>query len=250
MTTIVTIRAGVQFTPDAANAFTRADAQVRREFGRGIDVNSTYRSWDKQMLMFVNWNKYVAGKGPYPGHSKAVHPSESFHVSGLALDSDDWRIPRIVQILAENGFIRNRLYVPNEQHHFEYIRSRDKNYSKPSGKPSEKPEPIPVIVPEEEDDDMYKPTVHVRTEGATEYTLAHPEIGQGLTQYTGPGKGSKRTSGNVTTYRGFMVTADETIGLAWARMYARGGGNETSRTDRAAYIAIQVEASRVAAEIG
>lgn len=124
------IRGGVEFVPEAAAAFRRAEAQVWAEFGRGIDVNSTYRSWSDQLLMFNNWNAYVGGWGPYPGHSKAVHPDESFHVSGLALDSDDWVNARIVEILAENGFIRNRLYVPGEQHHFEYIRSRDKNYGK------------------------------------------------------------------------------------------------------------------------
>lgn len=127
------IREGVEFVPDAAAAFRRAEAQVRAEFGRGIDVNSTYRSWDTQMSMYNAWNAYVGGWGPYPGHSKAVHPSESFHVSGLALDSDDWTNARIVQILAENGFIRNRLYVPGENHHFEYIRSEDKNYGQPAG---------------------------------------------------------------------------------------------------------------------
>ncbi|WP_295105910.1 hypothetical protein [uncultured Microbacterium sp.] len=132
---IETVRPGVQFVPDAAAAFRRADAQVRAEFGRGIDVNSTYRSWADQMVMFINWGRYVAGKGPYPGHSKAVHPSESFHVAGIALDSDDWRIPRIVAILAENGFIRNRLHVSNENHHFEWLRNRDRNYGKPLGAP-------------------------------------------------------------------------------------------------------------------
>lgn len=130
---IETVRPGVEFTPEAASAFRRADAQVQQEFGRGIGVNSTYRSWAQQMSMYDAWNAYVGGWGPYPGHSKAVHPSESFHVSGLALDSDDWRNARIVQILADNGFIRNRLYVPNENHHFEYIRARDKNYGQPAG---------------------------------------------------------------------------------------------------------------------
>lgn len=122
------VRPGVEFIPEAAAAFRRAEAQVIREFGRPIDVNSTYRSWADQMVMFVDWSKWVNGTGPRPAHSKAVHPSESFHVQGLALDSDDWRVPRIVQILAENGFIRNRLHVKGEQHHFEYIRARDTNY--------------------------------------------------------------------------------------------------------------------------
>ena len=112
-----------------------------------------------------------------------------------------------------------------------------------------RPAPVPVA-PEEEDEDMLKPTVHVRTEKGIEYTLAHPEFGKGLAPYTGPGTGGKKTEGKVTTYRGFMVTTDPTIGIAWARMYADGSGNEKSRTDRAGYIAIQVEASRVATAIG
>lgn len=141
------VRGGVEFVPDAAAAFRRAEAQVQEEFGRNIDVNSTYRSWTKQLSMYDAWNAYAGGWGPYPGHSKAVHPSESFHVSGLALDSDDWRNARIVQILAENGYIRNRLYVDGEDHHFEYIRSRDKNYGKPTGKKA-KPKPAAKPLPE------------------------------------------------------------------------------------------------------
>lgn len=134
------IRPGVEFVPDAAAAFRRAEAQVIAEFGRPIDVNSTYRTWADQMRMFEDWSRYVAGNGPRPAHSKAVHPSESFHVSGLALDSDDWRVPRIVEILAANGFIRNRLHVPGELHHFEYIRARDTNYGKKVDDMSDKAE--------------------------------------------------------------------------------------------------------------
>lgn len=129
---IETVSPGVQFTPEAAAAFRRANAQVRQEFGRDIDVNSTYRSWDTQLGMHNAWNRYVNGTGPYPGHSKAVHPSESFHVSGLALDSDDWTNARIVAILADHGFIRNRLHVPNERHHFEYLWQRDNHRNDPA----------------------------------------------------------------------------------------------------------------------
>lgn len=148
---IVTVRPGVQFTPDAAAAFMRADARVVAEYGRHIGVNSTYRSWSDQMIMFVNWGKYVSGKGPHPGHSKAVHPSESFHVQGVALDSDDWRVPGIVSILADNGFIRNRLHVPNENHHFEWIRSRDNHYGEPilAGGATAAPPPRPLPIGDE-----------------------------------------------------------------------------------------------------
>ncbi|RUQ06679.1 hypothetical protein D8M34_06570 [Microbacterium sp. HSID17254] len=132
---IETVRPGVQFTPEAASAFRRAEAQVRAEFGRDIDVNSTYRNWDVQLSMFNAWNRYVMSgfkAAFYPGHSKALHPDDplAFHTKGTALDSDDWVNARIVAILAENGFIRNRLYVPNERHHFEYLRDRDQNYGK------------------------------------------------------------------------------------------------------------------------
>lgn len=154
------IRPGVEFTPDAAAAFRRADAQVRKEFGRGIDVNSTYRSWATQLKMYDAWNRYVrSGYNPayYPGHSKALHPSDplAFHVKGTALDSDDWTNARIREILAQNGFIRNRPYVPNENHHFEYIRSSDKNYGKPTSGGASKPKPKPIPKPiESEEDDM------------------------------------------------------------------------------------------------
>lgn len=149
------VRWGVVFTPEAADAFRRAEAQVQREFGRNIRVNSTYRSWDDQMLMFINWNRYVNGTGPYPGHSKAVHPSESFHVSGTALDSDDWTVPRIVAILAENGFIRNRLYVPNENHHFEYLWNYDKNRGQVSGSVSAEVLVLKNFLEEEMIDSMF-----------------------------------------------------------------------------------------------
>lgn len=127
------VRPGVEFVPDAAAAFRRAEAQVRAEFGRNIDVNSTYRSWDTQLKMYNAWQAYITGKGPHPGHSKALHPNDplAFHVRGTALDSDDWTNSRIRDILEENGFVRNRLNIPNERHHFEYIRSRDRNYGKP-----------------------------------------------------------------------------------------------------------------------
>lgn len=136
------VRDRVDLVPDAAAAFRRANAQVQDEFGRDIDVNRTSTPWSVQLGMYNAWNLYVASgynKAFYPGHSKAVHPSESFHVydertgkGGNALDSDDWVNARIEAILAENGFIRNRLYVPNERHHFEYLRDRDRNYGKPA----------------------------------------------------------------------------------------------------------------------
>lgn len=203
--TIVTIREGVQFTPDAAAAFRRADAQVFAEFGRHIDVNSTYRSWDTQMGMYDAWNWYIHG-GPYPGHSKAVHPSESFHVDGLALDSDDWVHDRIVQILAENGFIRNRLYVPGENHHFEYNRSRDKNYGRPASGGNAAPAPTPAP-PEEEDDDMPKNTTQwYKKPKENTYVYIGYNTGSGFFHAFGNGAGRGTMPGTYT--KNFMDTLD------------------------------------------
>lgn len=101
------------------------------------------------------------------------------------------------------------------------------------------------VIDQEEEDGMYKPTVHIRRETATDYEAmrAHPLIGQDLKP------GTSRKDGRVTVFKGYEVTTDKTIGTAWARMHARGVGGETSTTNRAGYIAIQAEARRIAVEL-
>lgn len=91
-------------------------------------------------------------------------------------------------------------------------------------------------------------TVHFRTEGGDEWTLGDPELGRDLQQFTGTVDETTRhdLGDGVFLFRGFMVTTDAQTGTAWARTYAKGLGGETSRTDRAGYIAIQRELSRVA----
>lgn len=101
--------------------------------------------------------------------------------------------------------------------------------------------PNTEVYSEEEDDEM-KPTVHVRTEGGTEYMRASPEIGHKLKP------GAKRVDGKVTVFRGYEVTTDENIGAAWARTHTRGVGGETSRTNRSGYIEIQRQAQRLSVE--
>lgn len=125
---IETIRAGVQFTPEAAAAFRRLEAEWLRRVGRRVDVNSTYRDWDQQMAMYLAWEAWVAGRGPRPNHSRAIHPSLSRHTSGTALDSDDWNVPGFIALAAEYGFIRTAAGDPTEQHHFEYQRWNDRHY--------------------------------------------------------------------------------------------------------------------------
>lgn len=127
------VRDGVEFVPDAAAAFQRAEYQWFQIVHRLIGVNSTYRPWDVQMAMHLAslaWNN-GKGPGPYPGHSYATHPMYSRHVGGTALDSSDYGYPQFIAIMLENGFERNQLGVPNEEHHFEYNRSLDRNYGKP-----------------------------------------------------------------------------------------------------------------------
>ncbi|MFJ2502540.1 hypothetical protein [Microbacterium sp. NPDC087592] len=221
---IETVRPGVQFTPDAAAAFRRADAQVLAEFGRRIDVNSTYRSWSDQMVMYVDWSRYVAsGYRPSlkPNHSKAVHPSQSFHVSGTALDSDDWVNARIVAILAENGFIRNRLHIPNERHHFEYLRGSDKNFGKPTGGGNSKPTPAPVPADLMEAINMAQIRYVHRVEKGyeTEWMIVGLEI---------PG--------------GFQTTSDKTRAEGWGAIYGTDKGGSWKALTRKQYIALQASA--------
>lgn len=164
---IVTIRPGVQFEASAAAAFRRLEAAWFVLTGELVSTNSTYRSWAQQMRMHLAWQAYVAGRGPHPGHSKAVHPSESFHVSGTAFDSDLWRNHRFVALAAEHGFIRNRLHVPNEQHHFEYLRDRDQHLGQAAGGDAQ---PLPAF--EETEEDMARNTMYATTDPKFKYRIA------------------------------------------------------------------------------
>lgn len=114
----------------------------------------------------------------------------------------------------------------------------------PKPKPTPAPTPEPVTIPEEEDD-MYKPTVHIRRETHSDYEAmrVHPGIGRDLKE------GQTRRRGNVTVFPGFEVTTNKNVGIAWARMHARGSGHETSITNRAGYIEIQKQATAIALEL-
>lgn len=126
--TIEWIAPDIGFTPDAAASFRRLTARL----GRRPDVNSTYRDWDLQMSMYLNWKAYEEGRGPWPGHSRAIHPSLSRHTSGLALDSDDWMTPGFNELAAEYGWIRTAANDPTERHHFEYQSWNDQHRNEPA----------------------------------------------------------------------------------------------------------------------
>ncbi|MGX9346390.1 hypothetical protein [Microbacterium sp. KNMS] len=121
--TIEWVRDGVGFTPPAAASFRRLEADL----GRQVDVNSTFRDPATQDAMYRAWQDYVNGRGPYPGHSRALPASESVHCQGEALDSDDWTTPGFIALAAEHGWIRTAAWDPTEQHHFEYQASRDEH---------------------------------------------------------------------------------------------------------------------------
>lgn len=124
---IITLRPGVQFTAPAGASFRRLEADL----GRHVDVNSTYRDWDTQMGMHLAWEAWVAGRGPKPWHSRAVHPKYSIHCQGNALDSDDWTTSGFVALAAEHGWIRTAASDPTERHHFEYQWWRDQHRNDP-----------------------------------------------------------------------------------------------------------------------
>lgn len=228
-----------------------AAASIRRvdqALGHPAQITEAGRDWERQNDHWQAYLRYLAG-GPWA--PIALSPdAPSIHQLGNAVDSDEWQ--KHVALLARHGWRRtvyrkiNGVWTLVEPWHFEYFADRDqhRNDPAPAGEITNPPDA------EEDEDDMFKPTVHVRTEGAAEWTLAHPDIGKDLPRFTGSGtRANSRKDGKTVIYRGFMVTADTTTGVAWARMYARGAGNETSSTNRAGYIDIQVEASRIAVEL-
>lgn len=220
--TIETIRPGVQFTPPAAASFRRAETDL----GRRIDVNSTFRDPVLQLRMYNAWLAYVQGRGPHPGHSRALHPDQSVHCEGNALDSDDWRTPGFITFMADRGWIRTAAGDPTEQHHFEYQWWRDNHRNRPAGTP--KPTPTPEL-PEEEDEDMLPKIIHRKT-GTDEWSLVHPDL-----------------AGTSALERGYIVTTDPKEAVAWGRTWAVGGGaaSYAADVDRDGYMQIQAAARRV-----
>ncbi|WP_341935509.1 hypothetical protein MRBLWO14_001161 [Microbacterium sp. LWO14-1.2] len=100
-----------------------------------MDINRTYADWDTQMAMYEAWEAWVAGRGPKPNHSRAVHPRESDHTAGVGLDSDDWTDPEFVELAADHGWIRTHASDPTERHHFKYLEGRDNHRNRPSASP-------------------------------------------------------------------------------------------------------------------
>lgn len=128
MTTIVTVRPGVQFAPDAAASFARAEAA----WGRPITVTFSYRPWALQLQMYNTWNCYLAGRCPRPSYYRPIHPSLSWHVKGTALDTPDWQLAGFVQHMREHGWLR---VVSDEAWHFQYYPRQDRHIGEPAALP-------------------------------------------------------------------------------------------------------------------
>lgn len=141
------IRPGVGYAPEAAASMLRVEA----ELGRPHQSNSSYRDYNKQLGMYRAWNAYVAGRGPKPPHSRAIHPDVSKHCQGLADDSNEWVDLDYRAVLADHGWIRTAASDLTERHHFEYQSWRDSH--RHEGVPSTSGQ-TPPTSPEEEDD-MY-----------------------------------------------------------------------------------------------
>jgi hypothetical protein len=120
---IVWLRDGVGYVEPAAASMARLEARL----GRRHDCNSSYRDYNTQLSMWRAWQAYMAGTGPHPGHSRALHPDASMHCQGLADDSDDWTTPGYIALAEEYGWIRTAADDPTERHHFEYQSWRDQH---------------------------------------------------------------------------------------------------------------------------
>lgn len=178
------IRPGVGFTSAAAASFRRAEA----DWGRLIDSNSTHRDYAKQLSMWRAWQAYVAGTGPHPGHSRALHPDKSKHCLGEALDSDDWATPGFIAFMEERGWIRTAANDPTERHHFEYQWWRDQHRNRPaSGGSAELPITEPAV-PEEEDEDMkLKGASYKRAEDGETVFILFNEVSGFYSEHSGVG---------------------------------------------------------------
>lgn len=222
-------------------------ARARKRTGRTLKITSGWNAYRPLEPQWTAKRKYGSGAA-WPGTSS--HGGTYKGADAMAMDYGNWswvyggdRAAFFADCRAvglDPGVISNESW---------HVIDRDPW----APVPASLPETEPAVVPEEEDDDMtYKPTVHARVANGTEdeWTLGHPDIGRTLPRFDGTVTAvNRRTDGKVHVFRGFMVTTDRDTAAAWARTHAKGFGNITSSTDRAGYIAIQRELSRVADEL-
>lgn len=147
MTTLVTVRAGLTLTPGAAASWVRMET----ELGRQLDVNRSYASWDVQYRYWVDWTTFSANPRAWraanpgkPDPPLALHPSQSWHCLGLAVDTDD---DRVVRAMPAYGW---RFVVLSERWHAQYYAHLDRyRGQRPAGGTSK-----PLPTPTQKDDSM------------------------------------------------------------------------------------------------
>lgn len=107
-----TLRPGVTFESAAAASW----ARMEKERGRPLDVNRSLASWDVQLRLWEDYQRYLAG-GPWA--PLALHPKYSWHCLGLAGDTDDdeW-----VRAHPDHGW---RFVVLSEKWHAQYYPALD-----------------------------------------------------------------------------------------------------------------------------
>lgn len=113
-------------------------------------------------------------------------------------------------------------------------------------------EPTPESGQEEDEDDMWKPTVHLRVTGTGKFmegTLAHPQIGLDLK----PGEMREEitSAGKANVYRGFKASGDEAVVAGWQAAYAKGPSTASSKgaTSRDAYIDMQAAQQQMSIDL-
>jgi hypothetical protein len=222
--TLVQASGLIQLPNMAAAAFAQARAVGYDETGIVMRITTPYggyRDLDAQRAMNANTGTSTSGvvapvgysvHGRGPGAVDIANRREFgdvIPVAGTGGMGDYSR--RLDSIMARHGWRRT---LSGEGWHYEF----NGTYIPPAvtGEPDTE---------EDEENDMFK--VITRIQGAPEWCLVAPHL-----------------SGPTAKERGYLVTTDETVGTAWARLYAKGSGNEHARVDRAGYIAIQ-DAARV-----
>lgn len=100
----------------------------------------------------------------------------------------------------------------------------------------------PTLEEQEEDEDMWKPTVHLRVDEKGKFiegTLAHPEIG--LDVEVGAFRTERTSAGEANVYRGFKASANKAVVASWQTAYAKGPGTATTpgEKDKQAYFNMQ-----------
>lgn len=123
----------------AASIF-RIDAKL----GRPVDSNSAYRDYDEQMKAYNAYRWYLNGG---PRAPLALHPDNSWHCKGMALDTDDgpaYGRGMTTQMWRDNGWL---FQVQGEPWHGQYYAHLDKYYGQPAGGGS-----VPLPTPPKDDE--------------------------------------------------------------------------------------------------